>query len=86
MGRIDKGDGVEIITSLLAESHNPTQAITSIAIGNGLNDLPMLEVATLPFCPGNAEPEVCEFCRSRSGIVSEHDFIEATLRLLEEHS
>ena len=85
MGRIDKGDGIKVMTSLLSRVYSTPKIINSIAIGNGLNDIPMLEVATLPVCPGNAEPEVREYCRSRSGVVSEYEFIDATLRWLEDY-
>lgn len=83
MSQTNKGDGIDIVTSLLSDAHDSTKAINSIAIGNGLNDLPMLEVATIPVCPANAEPEVREYCRSRSGVVSEYEFIDATLEWLE---
>lgn len=85
MGQIDKGDGVGFITTLLNSNHSSTETVR-IAIGNGLNDMPMLEAATIPVCPGNAEPEVCEYCRSKSGVVSEYEFIDATLQWLEEYT
>lgn len=86
MGQIDKGDGIEVITSLLSQTHSSTNTISSIAIGNGLNDMPMLEAATVPVCPANAEPEVSQYCRFHSGVVSEYEFIDATLQWLEEHT
>ena len=84
MGKIHKGDGTEVITSLLRKLSQSTDALHTIAIGNGLNDMPMLEAVTTPMCPANAEPEVREYCHSRSGIVSEHDYIDATLRWLDD--
>jgi len=83
MGQIDKGHGIEFVTSLLVQASRSTKTINSIAIGNGLNDLPMLKVATMPVCPANAELEVREYCRSRSGVVSDYEFIDATLHWLE---
>jgi len=85
MGQINKSDGVNVVTSLLAQKTNSIKNINSIAIGNGLNDMPMLEVATIPVCPRNAEPEVRALCQSRSGVVSEYGFIDATLSLLDEY-
>lgn len=85
MSQIDKGDGIGVITTLLNPNHNSTKTV-SIAIGNGLNDMPMLEAATIPVCPRNAEPEVCEYCCSQSGVVSEYEFIDATLQWLEEYA
>lgn len=85
MSQVDKGDGVGVVTALLSQMYGTSENIKSIAIGNGLNDMPMLEVATIPACPKNAEPEVREFCRSRSGLVSEYEFIDATLKWLEEY-
>ncbi len=83
MSQIDKGDGVHAIASLLSLPKESPDAISSIAVGNGLNDLPMLQVATTPVCPANAEPEVIEYCSARSGVVSEREFIDATLQWLE---
>ena len=85
MSRIDKGDGVSVVSSLLSQEFTATKSINSMAIGNGLNDIPMLEVVTIPVCPRNAEPEVREFCRSHLGVVSEYEFIDATLQWLEEY-
>lgn len=83
MSQIDKGDGVEVITSLFAQVCSPSTPIRSFAFGNGLNDMPMLKVATTPVCPGNAEPEVRQYCRDNSGVVSDVDFIDATLHWFE---
>lgn len=49
MSLIDKGDGVSVVSSLLSREFNPTKSISSIAIGNGLNDIPMLEAATIQY-------------------------------------
>jgi len=86
MGKIDKGNGIEVISSLISKLENPAETIRSIAIGNGLNDMSMLEVATIPVCPRNSEHEVRNFCRSRSGVVSEFEYIDATLHWLEEYT
>lgn len=85
MGLIDKGDGVETVTALLACAHKPTMNVSTFAIGNGLNDMPMLNIASMPVCPANAEAEVREYCLSRSGFVSKHDFIDATFEWLDRH-
>lgn len=77
MSNIDKGDGIEIVCNHL---RNPQATI--IAVGNGLNDMPMLEKAHVCLCPANSEPEVKEFCQNTAGIISEHSFIEATLNWL----
>lgn len=77
MSKIDKGDGIEIICNHLGKPH-----ATTIAVGNGLNDLPMLEKADICLCPSNSEPEVKEFCQRASGITSDYSFIEATLNWL----
>jgi len=71
MGQINKSDGVNVVTSLIATKNSSTKN--------------MLEVATIPVCPRNAEPEVRALCRSRSGVVSEYGFIDATLSLLDEY-
>ena len=55
MSLVDKGDGVEEITSLLSEAQSSPTPICSIAIENGFNDMPMLRIATIPVCPKNAE-------------------------------
>ena len=83
MSLVDKGDGVEEITSLLSKAKSSTTPICTIAIGNGLNDMPMLRIVTIPVCPENAEYEVKDYCRSRSGVVSKYGFIDATLQWLD---
>ena len=85
LSKVDKGDGIDVVTELLSRENSTAKTINSIAIGNGLNDMPMLEVATIALCPANAEPEVLDYCRSRSssGLVSEFEFIDATLQWLE---
>ena len=86
MGQINKGDGIQVVSALLAGSQSAAEAVTSIAIGNGLNDMPMLEVASIPVCPANAEPEVREYCRSHGGVASTYEFIDATLHWLEDQT
>ncbi len=83
MGPLDKGDGVELITSLFSSTQVPSAAINTIAVGNGLNDMPMLQAAEIPVCPANAEPEVKAYCRNHPGVVSDYEFIHATLDWLE---
>lgn len=83
MGLIDKGDGVETVSAMLSCTHKPSRNTSTVAIGNGLNDMPMLNIASIPVCPANAEPEVREYCLSHSGFVSRHDFIDATFEWLD---
>ena len=85
MSTIDKGDGIDIICELVSQHSASPPDIKTIAIGNGLNDLPMLARADLCLCPANSEKEVIEHCRQSNGIVSEHNYIEATLAWLEAH-
>lgn len=85
MSQVDKADGIKVVTSILAPTDTAVKTLNSIAIGNGLNDMPMLEAANIPVCPGNAEPEVRDYCQSHSGVVSEYDYIDATLHWLEEY-
>lgn len=85
LGQIHKGHGMEVITPQLSQITSHTGSVNSIAIGNGLNDMPMLRAATTIVCPANSEPEVLEYCRARSGFVSEHGYIDATLHWLEKH-
>jgi len=80
MSSIDKGDGIDTLCKHIKESSAKT-----IAVGNGLNDLPMLERADFCLCPENSEREVKEYCRNASGVVSQHRFIEATIRWLEDY-
>ncbi|MFT7209992.1 MAG: HAD superfamily hydrolase (TIGR01484 family) [Granulosicoccus sp.] len=77
MSNIDKGDGIDIICNHLGKPQ-----ATTIAIGNGLNDLPMFEKAHLCLCPANSEQEVKDFCQKAAGINSEYSFVEATLNWL----
>lgn len=80
MSNIDKGDGIDIVCQQLGALN-----ATTIAVGNGLNDLPMLQKADLCICPANSEPEVKDYCRQSGGIVSTHSYIDATLAWLAEH-
>lgn len=45
MGKHDKGHAVRLLTSLYEQQYG---GVTSIALGDGLNDLPMLNVVDLP--------------------------------------
>lgn len=71
MGQMDKGLGVEVTIEHLRGHHSPTAAV-----GNGLNDLPMLRSVNLPICPANAEQPVREAC-ARDGLVSSQSFVAA---------
>ncbi|MDB4223058.1 HAD hydrolase family protein [Granulosicoccus sp.] len=77
MSKIDKGDGIEIICHQLRKPE-----ATIIAVGNGLNDIPMFEKAHICLCPANSEPDVKDYCQKSAGIISEYTFIEATLNWL----
>ena len=79
LGKVDKGDGIKVIKSILADNEPSEKSQIVFAVGNGLNDMPMLEMASVPICPANSEPEVKAYCRSRSGFVSRHQCIDATL-------
>ena len=79
LGKVDKGDGIKVIKSILADNELSEQSLTVFAVGNGLNDMPMLELANMPICPANSEHEVKAYCHSRSGFVSEHQCIDATI-------
>ena len=72
MGAMDKGKGIDLAVAYLEANLDQT-----VAVGNGLNDLEMLQTAGLAICPANAEPEVKAICRE-IGMVSEHSFINAT--------
>ncbi|MEM9624514.1 MAG: HAD hydrolase family protein, partial [Pseudomonadota bacterium] len=73
MGTMDKGAGLALTMSLLEQPLD-----YSAAIGDGLNDIAMLEKAALPVCPANAEAAVRELCSQR-GFVSQQHFVDATL-------
>jgi hydroxymethylpyrimidine pyrophosphatase-like HAD family hydrolase len=77
ISKIDKGDGIDIICNLLGEPQ-----ATIIAVGNGLNDMPMFEKAHISLCPANSELGIKDFCQNAPGIISEYNFIEATLEWL----
>jgi len=70
---IDKGDGVSwcIDSSGLRD-------VETFAIGNGVNDLPMMERVDHCLCPANSEPELIQYCQQNGGLVSEHTYIAAT--------
>lgn len=72
MGTVDKGIGVELAIAYLGYDISQTAAV-----GNGLNDLPMLNMVGLPICPGNSEPQVKSLCED-VGLSSQHHFIDAT--------
>ena len=72
MGNMDKGLGVELALEFLGAEHQQ-----SVAVGNGLNDLPMLEAVALPICPASSEPEVRGLCAAR-GVDSHADYIDTT--------
>ncbi|MFT4726365.1 MAG: hydroxymethylpyrimidine pyrophosphatase-like HAD family hydrolase [Granulosicoccus sp.] len=80
MSKIHKGDGIDIICNHLG---NPEA--TTIAVGNGLNDLPMFENSHICLCPANSEQEVKEYCQKATGIISEYSYVEATLNWLSDN-
>lgn len=71
IGQVDKGMGVKVLTKFLGGS-----AADTFAVGDGLNDLPMLHAVNFPICPANAEPEVQDFCKV-NGLASNASYIEA---------
>ena len=72
MGKMDKGIGVELALKFLDGHIGDT-----IAIGNGLNDLPMLSAVAHPVCPASSVNTVKHLCREK-GHLSQHDFITTT--------
>lgn len=78
VGQIDKGIGVEIVAKHLGGDLKNTAGV-----GNGVNDLSMLEKVGFSLCPSNAESEVKALCTER-GFVSDHSFINATVVWLSE--
>ena len=77
MSTLDKGDGVQRIMAL-------TEAQKAIAVGNGINDIPMMVSADLCICPANSEPELINIVRQRDGIFARSSYIHATLDWLRE--
>lgn len=71
MSQADKGMGVKVLTKFLGGSTADT-----FAVGDGLNDLPMLHAVNYPICPANAEPEVQNLCKVK-GLVSNASYIGA---------
>ena len=76
VGQVDKGIGVEIVVEHLGGNIKKT-----VGIGNGTNDLPMLEKVGLSLCPANSDHEVKALCTER-GFVSDRDYIDATFTWL----
>jgi len=72
MGSMDKGIGLSLTMHYLG-----FDVAQSAAIGDGLNDMPMLQTAGVPICPTNAEAAVRELCRD-NGYVSSSAYIGAT--------
>ena len=64
LGKCDKGFGVRAVVSHLEADQAPT-----VAVGNGLNDLPMLAAVELPMCPSNAENEVRNYCATHGRVL-----------------
>ena len=73
MSTMDKGLGVALIME-----HLGFDASLSAAVGDGLNDISMLENVGTPICPANAESSVVALCRMR-GYASTHEYIGATI-------
>ena len=78
MGAMDKGLGMAVVMEILGIDISQT-----VAIGDGLNDISMLERAGTPICPANAEADVIALCRSK-GVASSFGYIEATINWLAE--
>ena len=73
MSTMDKGIGVALVME-----HLGIDASLSAAVGDGLNDVSMLERVGTPVCPANAESRVVELCRTH-GYASRRDYIDATI-------
>ena len=73
MSTMDKGIGVTLVME-----HLGLHPSLSAAVGDGLNDIPMLENVGTPICPANAESSVVELCRRR-GHASTREYIDATI-------
>lgn len=87
LGRIDKSDGVVAISSLVNSTDPSGRQCETAAVGNGINDLPMLRAVDVPVCPANSEQQVLAYCGSHDcGIVSTSSFIRATLDWINEAS
>jgi len=72
MGLMDKGIGLSLVMEDL--KLDPTCAA---AIGDGLNDLPMLLLAGRSLCPANAVAAVRQYCEE-NGYASSASYIDAT--------
>lgn len=77
MSDIDKGEGVSVFCQHYV-AHSPT----TFAVGNGLNDLPMMKFVDTAICPANSEPEMIDYCRRNNGVVSDYSYAQATLHWL----
>lgn len=77
MGQVDKGMGVKVITKFLDGSTADT-----FAIGDGLNDLSMLQAVNYPICPANAELEIQDLCKAK-GHRSDASYIAAVTSWLQ---
>lgn len=73
MGTMNKGIGLS-----LTMEHLGYDLAQSAAIGDGLNDIPMLETVAFPICPANSEDAVRKICRE-NGHASSSLYIGATL-------
>jgi len=78
MAEMDKGFGVALVLERLGIERK-----YSAAIGDGLNDLPMLQAVALPMCPANAAMEVVAACRE-GGHVATRPYLDATLDWLKQ--
>ena len=75
MPQIDKGHAMERILQSFPD-------VQTVALGNGLNDLPMMHVADICVCPRNAESDVIDHVRSRAGFIATNPFIDGTFEWL----
>lgn len=75
MPQIHKGDAVEKIQQSFPH-------VQTVALGNGLNDLPMMSVADICVCPRNAESDVIDHVRNNSGYFATNPFIDGSFEWL----
>ncbi len=54
-----------------------------IAVGDGANDIPMLEIVGFPACPSNSKENVKDFIKERKGYVAKNPVGEGTREICE---
>ncbi len=85
MPPITKGDGVRALIHWLKDT-GQIETVKTIAVGNGSNDLPLLDAVDQFVCPSNSEPVVLEYCRDHSGYAASGAYIAASYEWLEHQS